>query len=105
MIGSLATKPERESVLVDFYVRTRPWGFWEPIRQQAQRLHPEFEPNRDFGFDVFNVFVGIVWQTSFVALPIYVVIQHWREAAICLALIAITSFILKHTWYDRLQDE
>jgi solute:Na+ symporter, SSS family len=105
VIGSLATKQERESVLVDFYIRTRPWGFWGPIHQQAQRLHPEFEPNRDFGFDVINLFVGIVWQTSFVALPIYVVIQHWREAAICLTLIAITSFILKHTWYDRLHDD
>jgi solute:Na+ symporter, SSS family len=103
VVGSLATKPERESVLVDFYVRTRPWGFWEPIRRIAQQTYPELEPNRDFGFDVFNVIVGIIWQTSFVALPIYVVIKHWREAAICVAIIAVTSTILKRTWYDRLQ--
>jgi hypothetical protein len=105
VLGSLATKQERESVLVDFYVRTRPWGFWGPVRRIAHDLHPDFEPNRDFWFDVLNLVVGIVWQTSLVALPIYVVIQHWREAVICLTLIAITSLILKHTWYDRLQDE
>jgi Na+/proline symporter len=104
VIGSLATKPERESVLVDFYVRTRPWGFWKPIHLLAKQTRPELEPNRDFGFDVFNVLVGIIWQTSFVALPIYVVIQHWNEAAICLAIIAATSMILKHTWYDRLEN-
>ena len=93
-----------ESVLVDFYTRTRPWGWWGPIRSVGSaELHPEFQPNRDFGFDVFNVVVGIVWQTSFVALPIYVVIQHWHEVSICLAIIAVTSAILKRTWYDRLE--
>jgi Na+/proline symporter len=103
--GSLATKPEHEGVLIDFYVRTRPWGLWGPIRQAAQAADPSFEPNRDFRYDMLNVTVGIVWQTSLVALPIYVVIQHWREAAVCLALIACTSIILKFSWYDRLQDE
>src|SRR3954470_2596715 len=88
LIGSLATKPEQESVLVDFYTRTRPWGWWKPIRVAAQSMNPEFQPNQDFAFDVFNVLVGVVWQTSFVALPIYVVIKSWPEAAICLAIIS-----------------
>jgi uncharacterized membrane protein YfcA len=101
--GSLITKPERQSVLVDFYTRTRPWGWWKPIRIAAQSVNPEFQPNQDFAFDVFNVLVGIVWQTSFVALPIYVVIKSWPEAAICLTIISLTSVILKFTWYDRLQ--
>jgi SSS family solute:Na+ symporter len=102
VIGSLSTQPEREDVLIDFYVRTRPWGFWEPIRRRAQQRYPDLEPNRDFVYDAFNVVIGIVWQTSFVVLPVYVVIQHWREAIICAALIALTSTILKRTWYDRL---
>lgn len=101
--GSFLTPREDEGTLVDFYTRTRPWGFWGPIRQSARRLYPEFEPNQDFAWDVFNVFIGIVWQTSFVALPIYVVIKHWNEVAICLTIIAVTSTILKRTWYDRLQ--
>ena len=101
--GSLLTPAEDESVLVDFYTRTRPWGWWGPILQAATRRQPGFQPNRDFGFDIFNVVVGIVWQTSFVALPVYVVIQHWHEAIICLAIIAVTSAILKRTWYDRLE--
>ncbi len=90
-------------MLVDFYTRTRPWGFWKPIDQRARQINPEFKPNRDFGFDVFNVIIGIIWQTAFVALPIYVVIKHWHEAAVCLAIIVVTSAILKRTWYDRLE--
>jgi SSS family solute:Na+ symporter len=103
LAGSLLTDPEDSSVLVDFYTRTRPWGWWGPIRELAINRDPNFEPNRDFRFDVFNVLIGVVWQTSFVALPIYVVIRHWNEAIVCLAIIAVTSAILKRTWYDRLQ--
>jgi Na+/proline symporter len=101
--GSLLTPPESEEVLVNFYRRTRPWGWWGPIRDAAIRQDPNFQPNRDFGWDALNVVVGTVWQTSFVALPIYVVIHHWNEAAICLAIIAASSAILKRTWYDRLE--
>lgn len=50
-----------------------------------------------------NVVIGIVWQTSFVVLPIYVVIQNWRGAGIALACVVVTSTILKRTWYDRLE--
>jgi Na+/proline symporter len=102
-VGTYVTRPEPEDVLVDFYTRTRPWGWWGPIRAAAMRRDPNFVPNRNFGWDAFNVLIGIVWQTSFVALPIYVVIQHWTGVATCTAIILTTSAILKHTWYDRLE--
>ena len=40
--GSLLTRPERESVLLDFYTRTRPWGWWGPIRARRDSPRPEF---------------------------------------------------------------
>jgi hypothetical protein len=103
VVGSLATKAEADDVLVSFYTRTRPWGWWGPIKQAAVHRDPTFRPNRDFFRDACNVLIGIVWQTSFVALPIYVVIKSWHEAGICIAIIAVTSAILKFSWYDRLQ--
>ncbi len=88
---------------MDFYSRTRPWGWWGTIRDAAIRRDPSFEPNREFRRDAFNVLVGVVWQTAFVALPIYVVIRHWQPVGVCLAIIAVTSTILKFNWYDRLE--
>jgi Na+/proline symporter len=102
VVGSLLTKPEEEDVLVEFYTRTRPWGWWGPIHRAAVRRDPSFQANRDFGWDALNVVIGIVWQTAFVVLPIYAVIHHWTGMSICLATILITSAILKRTWYDRL---
>jgi len=101
--GSLCTKPQSESSLLEFYTRTRPWGWWGPIRDAALRQDREFRPNQGFSRDAFNVVVGIVWQTAFVVMPIYVVIREWSSAAICLAVILVTSAILKRTWYDQLE--
>ena len=67
--------------------------------------HADFanKPNPDFLRDMFNIVVGITWQVSLVALPIYVVIQKFRNAAVTAVIIAVTSIVLKFTWYDHLK--
>ncbi len=101
--GTLLTKPEDEEVLKDFYRRVRPWGFWEPIYRKVLAEDPDFKRNTDFFRDMFNVVVGIVWQIALVVLPMYLVIWELKRAAITLALVLITSAILKFTWYDHLE--
>ena len=98
----LVTKPENDEVLCGFYRSVRPWGFWEPIYRRCRAEDPEFRKNEDFYRDVFNLAVGLVWQTSLVTGPIYLVIQHWPEMWISLGVFAVMSLILKCTWYDRL---
>jgi heme/copper-type cytochrome/quinol oxidase subunit 4 len=71
--------------------------------KQVQREDPSFQRNKDFPRDMFNVAIGICWQVALVALPIYLVIQKFRSAAVALAIVAVTSSILKVTWYDHLR--
>jgi Na+/proline symporter len=103
LAGTLLTKPEEEEVLKDFYRRVRPWGFWEPILAKVRAEDPTFERNKDFGRDMFNVVVGIIWQVSLVALPIYLVIRKFNSALVTAAIIAVTSIVLKFTWYNHLK--
>ncbi len=103
LAGTLLTKPGDEEVLKDFYRRVRPWGFWGPILAKVRAENPAFERNKDFWRDMFNVVVGITWQVSLVALPIYIVIQKFRNAVITAAIIAVTSIVLKFTWYNHLK--
>ena len=103
LAGTLLTKAEDEEVLKDFYRRVRPWGFWSPILAKVCAEDPAFERNQDFWRDMFNIVVGIAWQVSLVALPMYVVIQEFRRAAITAAIVAVTSIVLKFTWYDHLK--
>jgi hypothetical protein len=104
LIGTLLTRPEDEQVLKEFYRRVRPWGFWGPILAKVRAEHPDFQPNRDFWRDMFNIAIGICWQIALVALPIYIVIRKFNAAALALATVAATSAILKFTWYDRLRE-
>jgi hypothetical protein len=103
LAGTWLTKPEDEGVLKDFYRRVRPWGFWSPILAKVRAEDPAFERNKDFWRDMFNIGVGITWQVSLVALPIYIVIQKFRSAAFTAAIILVTSIVLKFTWYDHLK--
>jgi hypothetical protein len=102
LAGTLFTKAEDDAVLMDFYRRVRPWGFWGPILKKVQAEDPGFQCNRDFFRDMYNIVVGIAWQISLVALPLYIVIQEYQRAAITLAVTLGTSAILKFIWYDHL---
>lgn len=104
IVGSLMAVPDDEEVLKRFYYQTRPWGFWGPIHEKVAREHPELVANGNLKRDVFNVVVGIIWQTALTATGIYVVLQQWRAVALCAGIILLTSAILKFTWYDRLED-
>ena len=104
LLGTYLTKPEDDAVLMDFYRRVRPWGFWGPVLKKVLAEDPGFQRNTDFFRDMFNIAVGIVWQMALVALPLYIVIQEFQRAGIALAVILGTSLILKFTWYNHLSE-
>jgi hypothetical protein len=52
---------------------------------------------------MFNVAVGIIWQTALVAAPIYLVVKRFNGLAVALMIVGVSSFILKKNWYDKLE--
>jgi len=102
VLGSYLSEPEPDEVLMRFYMQVRPWGAWKPVLRMVQAAHPEFQPNRNFKRDAFNVVIGIIWQTSLVALPIYLVIHETGMLVATLGVTVLTSLILKFTWWDKL---
>jgi len=100
--GTFLTKPEDDEVLKSFYRRVRPWGLWGPVYRKVLVEDPEFQRNKDFWRDMFNIVVGIVWQVALVVLPMYVVTWEFGRAGVTLAVVLVTSAILKFTWYDHL---
>ena len=102
--GALFTPPTDMDTLTKFYKKTRPWGFWGPVRKELEVRGTPVEANKDFACDMFNVAIGIVWQTALVAAPIFLVIRDMKSMSIALVLAAVTTVILKFTWYDHLKD-
>jgi Na+/proline symporter len=103
LVGTFMSQPEDDAILKKFYKSVRPWGFWGPIKAKVMREDPALQPNRDFGRDCVNVAVGIVWQMTMVALPIYVVLREWTWVGAIAVLLIGTSVFLKFNWYDRLE--
>lgn len=104
VLGTLLTKPEDNEILKKFYKNVRPWGFWKPIHKLVVQDDPAFEGNKDFKRDMINVITGIVWQTSLVAFPIFLVLREWKSFVIAVSVIAVTSLILKFNWWNKLKD-
>ena len=105
IVASLLTPADDMAVLKEFYRKTRPWGFWAPVLAALQKDDPAIQPNSDFGRDMANVCVGIVWHTSLTAAPIFMVIQQWQAFAVAMLVAALTSIFLKFYWWDQLRDE
>ena len=103
ILGTLLTPPDEEEVLISFYQKVRPWGFWGPIRDKVKQQDPSFEENKDFKRDMFNVIIGVIWQLSLVVMPIYLVIKEYVPLFVGFFIFLATSFILKRNWLEKLK--
>lgn len=100
--GTYLKPPTEEKVLDEFYKNVRPWGFWKPVRERVIASTPLFNPNTNFKIDMLNIFVGIIWQTAIIVMPVFLVLRMWIDFGVALAIVAVTSTILKFYWWDKL---
>jgi len=105
ILGSLMTQPDEMDDLKSFYTTVRPWGFWGPVAAEVLRENPEFKTGASAGRDLSNVAVGIIWQTSLVVAPVYLIIREWYAMGFAVALAIATSYWLKKRWYDELAND
>jgi Na+/proline symporter len=105
IVVTLLTKPEDDETLKKFYTNVRPWGFWKPVYEKVIRENPNFKRNTAFKRDMTNIAVGIIWQTSLVAMPIYLILRAKKPLLISILIIIITSIFLKINWYDKLEKD
>jgi len=102
VVVCLRTKPETDEVLESFYCNVRPWGYWRPVYDKLAQKYPKIRENTNLKRDAFNVGIGIIWQLMLMVVPICIVIRETRTLSISLAVLAVTSVIMKFTWYDKL---
>jgi solute:Na+ symporter, SSS family len=104
ILGCLLTKPVEKETTLDFYTKTRPWGFWKPVIAQAKALNPAFKPNTNFGRDTINVLAGIIWQMCMIIFPLYIAFRQWNTVGIVLVVWLVSFYFLKKNWYDKLEN-
>ena len=104
ILGTFLSKPEDDEILIKFYKQVRPWGFWKPIHNKVMMEDPGFKSDANFKLDMFNIVIGTIWQTSLVVLPIYIVLREKLPFFEAIAVLAITSLLLKKTWWNKLTE-
>lgn len=100
-LGTYFGKPTDMTVLKSFYKNVRPWGWWRPVYQELKNEDDGITPNREFGIDMINCAIGIIWQSSMIVLPIYLVIRDYPKSFAAFVVFLVCSVILKYTWLDR----
>jgi len=104
LIGTYAAKPTEAAILRNFYDKTRPFGFWKPVRRefpaefQARAKH---ENRRD----ILSVFIAVPWMIGLAAAGMIFVMKRWDEFAMVGGLVAVLSVALYFVWYRHLGDE
>lgn len=103
-IGTYIKPLENREAVKDYYRKTRPWGFWGPIKKEVLKEDPSFVANRDLKRDIINIVTGIVWQFSQVVIPIYFMIRENYNLLVWSVVLIITTWILKKNWWDKLPE-
>ncbi len=103
LLGTYFSKPTPMNVLTSFYSSVKPWGFWKPVLEQLQKETPDFKKNTGFWMDMLNCGIGIVWQSSMILIPIFLLVRDYPKMWIWLAVFLVTSVILKYTWLDKVK--
>lgn len=95
-------KPTDMDILVDFYSRIRPFGFWRPVRKEAVKRG--LVPAKDTmpAFDALNGFLTAGFQLSLALAPFYLLLRVWNQAVIWACAAAALAVILYFTWYKKL---
>ena len=101
LLGTFLTKPTDMATLKSFYTNVHPWGWWKPVRDYYSE--EQIEKNNDFWLDMFNCIIGIIWQSSMILLPIFLVVRDYNKTWVTLAVFLLSSLILKFTWLDKVK--
>lgn len=102
--GTYTAPPTDITVLKKFYTTVKPWGFWKPIQESVIMEQPDFQHNKRFKLDMFNVSLGIIAQLCLTLLPMYIVLWMELPLLVTVAILTVIVLILKRTWWNKLEN-
>jgi Na+/proline symporter len=104
LIGTYSSKPTDEAVLFAFYKRTRPFGFWGPIRKKlgVEVLEKIKKENRR---DILSTFFAVPWQVVLFLTGMALILKSWTQFGVLAVILAILSIALYFNWFRHLSSE
>ncbi|HPG82380.1 MAG TPA: sodium:solute symporter [bacterium] len=101
ILGTYLTKPTEKKYLEKFYKKTRPFGFWGPIRTilPAPVLAKVNAENRR---DIIATFFAVPWQIVLFLTMMMIVMQRWDSFGWLVLVLITLSVGLYFTWFRHL---
>jgi len=100
--AAFLTRPAGMDVLVRFYARVRPFGFWGPVRREAVARGLVPAGDRMPAIDILNGLLSAVFQFSLAAIPFCGLLGLKRQALAWAGAAIVLAAILYVTWYRTL---
>jgi Na+/proline symporter len=104
VIGTYVSKPTDESVLYEFYKRTRPFGFWAPIKKKIKSETMD-KINTENRRDILSTFFAVPWQVVLFLTGMAVIFKRWDEFFWLVIILAALSTGLYFNWFRHLSKE
>ncbi len=103
-LGAVFTRPVEPDVLATFFAKTRPWGFWGPIRA---RFTPESlaAMKREHRRDIVSVILAVPWLLNLYLCVLLAMTHQWGRLAIALGLGVALTWGLYRWWFRWLGQE
>jgi hypothetical protein len=102
IIIGFIVKPTDKQILVSFYSRIRPFGFWGPVRLEAIAQGLVKASDREPMWDAINGLIVPVFQFMIALLPFYLFLRKWPQFWLAAGLLVIVTIVLYFTWYKNL---
>lgn len=104
IIGTYAAPPTDEAVLQEFYKRTRPFGFWGPVRKSI-KMDVMDEINKENKRDIIATFFAVPWQVVLFLTGMAIILKRWDEFSWLLVILLFLSSGLYYFWFRHLSTE
>ncbi len=85
-----------------FYIRTRPFGFWGPVRTLVAKDIEMAAVNKENRRDIFSTFVAVPWMLFMGITPMLFVTKQWTYFAYAGSILLVLSIILYFSWFKHL---
>jgi Na+/proline symporter len=104
LIGTYSSKPTDDAVLFEFYKRTRPFGFWGPIRKKLGTEVIE-KINKENRRDILSTFFAVPWQVVLFLTGMAFILKSWTQFGVLSIILVILSVGLYFNWFRHLSTE
>lgn len=104
LLGTFLTPKIETDILKNFYLKTKPFGFWKPIKNDIDKneLAIIVKENKR---DLISIMLAIPWQFFLFMLGMMLILKRWDNVLILVVLVTLLSIFLYLSWFRYLSKQ